>query len=311
MAEKPLIRALAPADTGAIVSVYLRAMRCEPNIDPVPPEQWEQFVRTPHNHHGRDFRVAVIDGLIVGLAESHLKQQTDGHVRHVKLVVDPAHRRHGIATDLLRSLLSLDSRDLPLTLHGQTRQGWAAGEAFLAAMGFQYLESDFMMFCGDLLPITSGVEDGIIFARASDPVEYAADVARIHNAAFAGDVAFYSVTAEDMAEDLRNEGDDLWLARDGDDIVGTCRIEMYDGGPWLESLAIDPAYQARRIGPRLAQHALTTYGISAERRVGLSVSSSNPNARRVYTRLGFVERAEKRRYGCNAAALRQRLALPP
>jgi mycothiol synthase len=308
MLGRPLIRPLVPEDTGAIVSLYDRAMQSEPNIGPVPPEQWERFVRTPYNHYGRDFRVTVIGGLVVGLAESHLKEQTDGYVRHVKLVVDPAHRRHGLATEMLRALLALDDINASVTLHGQTREGWAAGEGFLAAMGFQYLESDFSMICRELLPIAVKADDGVSFARASDPVAHAADVARIHNAAFASDVAFFVVTAEDMAEDLRNEGDDLWLARDGNEIIGFCRIEMDDAGPWLESIAIAPAYQARGIGPRLAHHVLATYGISAQRRVGLSVSSNNPNARRVYTRLGFMERTEKRRYATSCLALRRRLA---
>lgn len=306
MAGRSLIRALAPDDTGAIVSLYARSMQSEPNIGPVSPEQWQRFVRAPQNHQGRDFRVAVVDGTVIGLAESSLRQQAEGRVRYVKLVVDPAYRRRGIATDLLRTLVDLDTDHADITLQGQTREGWTAGEGFLTARGFQYLESDFTMICRELLPLAADAQDGISFSRATNPVIRSSDVARIHNAAFASDVAFHPLTAGEMAEDLRNEGDDLWLARDGNDVVGFCRIEMDDAGPWLESIAIDPAFQARRIGPRLAHRALASYGVSAERRAGLSVSSNNPNARRVYTRLGFVDRGEKRRYGCSASMLRER-----
>lgn len=307
MAGRPQIRPLAPADTGAIVSLYERSMQTEPTIGPVTPEQWERFLRAPQNQRAHDFRVAVLDGVVVGLAESSLRQQAGGRVRYVKLVVDPAQRRRGIATDLLRTVVEIDGDDVEITLHGQTRDGWTAGEAFLVAMGFQYLESDFTMVCRTLRPIASRAENGMTVSRIRDPLVHATDVARIHNAAFAADVAFHPLTPDEMAEDLRNEGDDLWLAHCGDAVVGFCRIEKDDGGPWLESLAVDPAYHGRGIGSHLAHDALAAYGISENRRAGLSVSSHNPNARRIYDRLGFVERAEKRRHGCARATLFTRL----
>lgn len=306
-----LIRPLFPADTESIVSLYARAMQREANIGPVSRDQWERFVRSPQNQHGRDFRVAEIDGTVIGLAESSVKEQIEGRVRYVKIVVDPACRRRGIATNLLRTVTGLDIVDAGVTLHGQTREGWEAGEAFLAAMGFQYLESDFTMICPKLLPIGERPQDRVRFVRAADSMAHAAEVARIHNAAFSSDVAFRKFTTEEMAEDLRNEGDDLWLALEGDQAIGFCRIEADQAGPWLESIALQPAAQGRGIGTRFAYHVLATYGISPERPAGLSVSSSNPNAQSVYTRLGFSQRAEKRRYAGKALAIRERLDQRP
>jgi GNAT superfamily N-acetyltransferase len=102
------VRPLQDADAGDIVVLYDRATATEPTIGPVPRETWERFVRWPQNRNGRDFRVALWDGRLVGLAESSHRDQSDRSVRYCKLVVDPEFRRQGIGAALLTELLDID-----------------------------------------------------------------------------------------------------------------------------------------------------------------------------------------------------------
>jgi len=62
------IRPLREADAEAVVALYARAAAVEPRLGPITLAQWQRFTRLPQNQDGRDFRIAVQDGSLVGLA---------------------------------------------------------------------------------------------------------------------------------------------------------------------------------------------------------------------------------------------------
>jgi len=92
------------------------------------------------------------------------------------------------------------------------------------------------------------------------------------------------------------ENSDVWIAADSGHVVGFCLLEPDPGMVWLESLAIDPAHQGRGLGQVLAHRALEAADIRPERPAALEVSSVNQAAIKVYQRLGFELRRERRRY---------------
>jgi ribosomal protein S18 acetylase RimI-like enzyme len=145
--------------------------------------------------------------------------------------------------------------------------------------------------------------------RVPQPASLAADVARIHNAAYRQDVAFRIFTREEMAAEL--SGEQLFAVRDREQIIAFCQISLEPAVVWIESLAVDPAYQGRGIGKALAAQALQYFGGGGDRLAGLNVSSTNSSAKAVYSRLGFTLRRELRRFkaarGEIIAALEQRL----
>jgi mycothiol synthase len=290
------IRPLHDEDTDAIVALYARTCTVDAGIGLVPRAAWEHFVRLPQNANGRDFRVAEQDGDLVGLAESSLRDQGDRKARFFKIVVDPAARRRGVGSALLAELLAIDAPGDNLSLQSLCSPSWRAGSAFLDALGFAPIESELTLRCSSLMAPSTTPSTGTSIDRMANPEREAADLARIHNAAYRSDAAFRPYSAEEMMRAL--ESSDVWVATDLGHVVGFCQLEPEPDTVWLESIAIDPTRQGRGLGSLLAHRALQAAGIGPQRPAELNVSSVNAAATKVYGRLGF-ELARKR---CRYAA---------
>jgi ribosomal protein S18 acetylase RimI-like enzyme len=288
------VRPLHDADAGDVVVLYDRATATEPTIGPVPREAWERFVRSPQNRNGRDFRVALWDGRSVGLAESSHRDQGDRSVRYCKLVVDPEFRRKGIGAALLADLLEINREDSEISFQATASTEWSAGLAFLAKFGFAHIEPEIGMRCSRLGVRPAAKPLPVSLERVSDPARRAADVARIHNAAYRSDADFRRFTAGEIADYLA--GGVLWIARDASNVVAFCFLEFGPDLTRLESLAADPDRQARGIGSALAWTALEAAGVDGGRPAALNVSSKNLRARALYERLGFKAAREKLRF---------------
>ncbi|WNJ92471.1 GNAT family N-acetyltransferase [Bosea sp. 685] len=301
------IRGLIEDDTDDIVELYARAATVDPRIGPIHGSDWERFVRQPQNHCGRDFRVALSEGRLVGLAESSLRDQAERRVRFFKLIVDPAMRRRGIGSALLAELLTLDQSNDALSLQTLAARDWPAGLAFLGALGFGHIESEISMRCSTLTAPPAAQAEGFSLVRVAAPADHAVDIARIHNAAFASDAAFRHTTPAEMARLI--EHDAVWIATDTSGAVGFCRLELENDLIWLESIAVDPACQNRGLGSALAFRALSAAGLERDRPAGLNVSSSNPAALSVYERLGFVTVREMYRFSARHSDVGDAMAL--
>ena len=304
-----LIRSLRPDDTDAIVGLYEAASARDINIGPITAAQWTDFVQRPHNKGGQDFRVAVQDNQLIGLAESSLRDQDGRQVRFFKLVIDPSRRRQGVGTALLKELLALNARDSALSFQTLAASDWRDGLAFLERLGFLHIESEITMRCLSLSAQTPVLPDAVVVERIEAPWHLAAEVADLHNAAFALDVAFRSYSVGEMQQILAEEGQVLWVVRDHSRILGYCRMECEPGLIWLEQIAIDLGHQSRGLGMAPAYGALQAAGIDHGRPAGLNVSSVNGKARSMYRKLGFAIRREVRRYSVSQLDLIGRMAI--
>ena len=75
----------------------------------------------------------------------------------------------------------------------------------------------------------------------------------------------------------------LLVARDNGTIVGTVALEVYADGALLRSVAVDPAYQGRRLG-----HQLTDAALNLATRQGIStVFLLTTTAEGFFPRFGF------------------------
>jgi ribosomal protein S18 acetylase RimI-like enzyme len=291
------IRPLCEQDTDGIISVYERAGAVDPEIGPIPRVAWQRFVKMLQNQNGRDFRVAERDGRIVGIAESSLRDQGSRKVRFLKIVVDPAARRQGIASTLLTELLAIDESSDNLLLQSLCSPSWPSGLAFLKALGFAHIESELTLRCLRLIAPTVTTPTVLSIYQIAKPEDQAADVARIHNDAYRSDVAFRHYSPEEMVHVLKDG--DVWLAAVGGHTVGFCHLECEPEIVWLESIAIDPTYQRRGLGRLLAYQALKAADICPARPAELNVSSVNRAAIQLYGLLGFEPNRERCRYAAS------------
>ncbi len=297
-----LIRPLLDTDTDGVVRLYDVASRVENGIGPITTAQWQGFVGRPRSVNGRDFRVALVGTDLIGLAESTFRDQGSRLVRYIKLIVDPAFRRRGVGTQLLDSVLGQD-RDETVSLHSHIQTSWPAGRAFAEAMGFSIIESEYRMHCPSFDPSLDSVGEALI-ARVEESSTLAWRLAEIHNAAFRKDVSFTPHTADDMLAKL--EGMQLWSALLSGRIVGHAIVDANPHSVWLESLAVDPEFQGRGIGRALVVGSLHGSMGRAASSAGLSVSSQNQVALRLYQRLGFEPVSEKLRYAAPRMVLLNR-----
>jgi ribosomal protein S18 acetylase RimI-like enzyme len=306
------VRPITEKDTDEIVALYDRVVATEPGLGPVSAPAWERFVRQPQNNYGKDFRVAQADGRLVGLAESHLKHQSEQIVRFCKLVVDPAYRRRGVGTALLVDCLKIEHPSLVVGLQSLVSNEWTAGLGFLNVLGFRHVESEIGMRCTELVPHHSSPTFPVSMARVTDAASYARHFASIHNAAYRHDAAFQPFTTEAMSQVV--EDGELWIAYHDSRVVAFCHLELEPQLVWLESLAVLPDYQRKGLGTALASLALKAAGAGAYRPAALNVSSKNPGAMALYSRIGFIARREMRRFSASRGDLlgalvrRQRLS---
>jgi len=280
------IRPLREADAEAVVELYARAAAVEPRLGPVTLPQWDQFLKLPQNRGGRDFRIAELNGRLVGLAESSLRDQG---------VVTPEMRRRRIGLALFDDIIAIDT-DPDLTVQTLVSTDWPAGMAFVATFGFVHLESEIGMKCVEpLQPARTLAAARATIEQVSDVTACAAEVARIHNAAYASDAAFRLYSPEEMAQVLSET--EVWIASEDGQMSGFCLTEPERNSMWIESVAVDPARQGRGLGQLLVYRVLSAHDVSVEHPCWLNVSSRNAPALKIYRRLGFKPQHETCRFG--------------
>ena len=292
-------RALTKEDTDGIVSLYDACSQVEDELGPITAAQWLNFVSRPRFAEGRDFRVALKGGQIVGLVESTLRNQSDRRVRYIKIIVDPSYRRAHIGTSLLTAVLEQD-RDDDVSIHGHVRKEWTSGKEFCQRRSFVVIESEFQMYL-DKMNSTSNYTGLAIISVLFDIESHATRLAQIHNNAFRDDVSYTPHTPEDMiskAKDCRT-----WIAVMDGEIVAHALIEHDSNRIWLESIAVDPKFQGRGIGTALVVQGLRGRQSADTRPTGLSISSKNPQALHIYEKLGFKVRSEKLRFAARRSDL--------
>jgi ribosomal protein S18 acetylase RimI-like enzyme len=295
------IRPLRETDAEAVVALYSKAVAVEPRLGPVTLPQWEQFLKLPQNRSGRDFRVAERNGRLVGLAESSLRDQGANHSRFLKIVVTPEARRRRTGLALFDDVLAIDA-DPDLPVQTLVSRDWPAGMAFVAVFGFIHVASEIGMKCVEpLQPARTLAAARATIERVADVTACAAEVARIHNAAYASDAAFRLYSPEEMAQLL--SGSEVWIASEDGQTSGFCLTEPERNSTWIESVAVDPARQSRGLGQVLVYRVLSSHAVSVEHPCWLNVSSRNAPALKIYRRLGFRPQYETCRFSATRGEL--------
>ncbi|MBR0798626.1 GNAT family N-acetyltransferase [Bradyrhizobium jicamae] len=301
MDDSITIRPLRETDADAVVALYSKAATVEPRLGPITLPQWGQFLKLPQNRGGRDFRVAERNGRLVGLAESSLRDHGGHHCRFLKIVVVPEARRRGTALALFDDVLAIDAGD-DLAIQTLVSPDWPAGMAFVSAFGFARIESEIGMKCVEpLQPARTLAAARASIERAGDVTACAAEIAHIHNTAYASDAAFRLYSPEEMAQLLTES--EVWIASEDGQVSGFCLTEPEQNSMWIESVAVDPARQGRGLGQVLVYHVLTAHEVSVEHPCWLNVSSRNPAALKIYRRLGFRPQHETCRFSATRGEL--------
>ena len=93
---------------------------------------------------------------------------------------------------------------------------------------------------------------------------------------------------EHPRESILAAGGEIFVALEGDAVVGTCAVTVRDAGTVeLAKLAVDPSAQGRGLGRRLSEAAISWARARGARTIVLVSSTKLTAALRLYERLGF------------------------
>ena len=194
-------------------------------------------------------------------------------------MVDPAARRSGVGTALLRAALPLcRARGFVQAL--LVTPSSPAGTAFAAAHGATLHHSEHALVLGST-PQGPPEDPATTLAPATEAD--LPDVRRLFTAGFGFDPGQETVPAE--------PADTTLLIRHGGAAVGSLRLSRVEGSGGIYGFVVDPERQGQGIGRDVLARACRLLRSQGCDRVHLEVSVDNDRALGLYTSTGFAQEA--------------------
>jgi len=273
-----MMRSFSPSDDERVVDLLGRLHASDASFDATTLERWRALRGMSIFEEGRNFRVIEEAGAIVALLTAGTVR--GGETRRVRVFVDPAARRRGLARALLERG-EADARAAGVaTLTSFVDARWAAGRAFAEASGFSVFIHD-LFLARDGSPFSAPVPANVAL-RPFRPGEEAV-VAAISNASLSRDKGFSAESAESIAAYLRIPGAEIVVAESAGTPVGFCHVEHRG---YIQALGVLPAFEGRGIGAALLSRAIER--LRGVERIELCTEEDNARARRLYARAGFT-----------------------
>ena len=198
-------------------------------------------------------------------------------------MVDPAHRRRGIGTSLLRAALE-QAHDHSRVLLVVPRSG-GTGEAFARAVGARLNHSEHALVLRGA-PQAAHRVDAVTLRRAvpSD----------------AGPVGDLIESGFGMRPDGLDER--TFVVLHGDELVGTLALSLREGRGGVYGFVIAPQWRGRGIGRDVLGRACAMLRDEGAQEIGLEVLTDNEHALGLYTSVGFQPFVTEDYYDLDASA---------
>lgn len=281
-------RVFDPRDDERIVALYARMHADDASIDALGLDAWRAFRSISRFEGGSAFRVAedpngaIVALLTVGKMDD---PRARGAVWRTRAFVDPAFRRRGIASMLVRevedSARAANVRALEAFLNGP----WAVGRAFAESRGFVLHVHD-LFLTRPKTAWNANVPAGVTL-RAYENARDAEIVARLANATLSRDRGFVPETATSIASYTHQPGFASWIAETSVP-VGFCHTDVRGRVGYVQAIGVDASAEGRGIGAALLSRAIETLAARDVDRIELCTEKDNLRAQRLYARAGFV-----------------------
>jgi mycothiol synthase len=245
----------------------------------------------------RDAWLVELDGRIGGYATF---EDRGGGRLIAEGSVHPELRGRGLGSKLVdvteehaRGLISRQPADARVYLQNATLVGDDCTPNLFKGRGYAPAQYQFRMLAELDAPPDVPTVPGIEIRLYSDPGERRAVHAVLEDAFAFGRADFRRRTFEQWAPRVfeREDYDPtlVWVAREGDEIVGAnvCGWKEFGDWGWVGTLGVLPGHRGRGIGDALLRTAFAEFWRRGERRVALGVAAENPSATRLYERAGM------------------------
>ncbi|WP_314678330.1 GNAT family N-acetyltransferase [uncultured Streptococcus sp.] len=227
------------------------------------------------------------EGELLGL----LTVYADNEDVELSILVDPNHRRQGIARALYKSFEE-ETASYPIqSVTFQTERVFLDRHPNLASHWGLIEDEETETWLGrDRSPYTldSRSDVKVLLADSSYPEE----IAQLHHQAFSDAKETLEVSHRYIAEALDDANSLLYILLKEGQVIGVCKVDVSGNSNYLYGLAVAEAYRGKGYGSYLARSVVNQLIVQNEKTFQIAVEDDNVGAKRLYEKIGFVKQTQ-------------------
>ena len=209
----------------------------------------------------------------------------------VSILVDPSHRREGIARAMYRSF-EKDMAAYPIrSVTFQTERVFLDCHPDLASHWGVVEDEETETWLGrDKTPyaLDSRSDVKVLLAEPS----YLDEIAQLHHQAFSDPEETLDVSRRYITEALKDSDGLLYILLKEAQVIGVCTVDLSGNSNYLYGLAIAEAYRGQGYGSYLAKSVVNQLIEQNDKAFQIAVEDSNIGAKRLYENIGFVKQTQ-------------------
>ena len=227
------------------------------------------------------------EGELLGL----LTVYADDEDVEVSILVDPSHRREGIARAMYRSF-EKEMASYPIrSVSFQTERVFLDHHPDLASHWGLVEDEETETWLGrDRTPYALYSRSDVKVLLA-DPV-YVDEIAQLHYQAFSDPEETLEVSRRYITEALKDSDGLLYILLKEAQVIGVCTVDLSGNSNYLYGLAVAEVYRGQGYGSYLAKSVVNQLIGQNDKSFQIAVEDSNVAAKRLYEKIGFVKQTQ-------------------
>ena len=227
------------------------------------------------------------EGELLGL----LTVYADDEDVEVSILVDPSHRREGIARAMYRSF-EKEMASYPIrSVTFQTERVFLDGHPDLASHWGLVEDEETETWLGrDRTPYALDSRSDVKVLLAAP--YYLDEIAQLHHQAFSDAEETLEVSRRYITEALKDSDGLLYILLKEAQVIGVFTVDLSGNSNYLYGLAIAEAYRGQGYGSYLAKSVVNQLIEQNDKAFQIAVEDSNIGAKRLYENIGFVKQTQ-------------------
>ena len=227
------------------------------------------------------------EGELLGL----LTVYADDEDVEVSILVDPSHRREGIARATYRSFEKELASYLIRSVTFQTERVFLDHHPDLASHWGLVEDEETETWLGrdrTSYALDSRSDVKMLLAEPS----YLDEIAQLHHQAFSDAEETLEVSRRYITEALEDSDSLLYILLKEGQVIGVCTVDLSGNSNYLYGLAVAEAYRGQGYGSYLAKSVVNQLIEQNDKSFQIAVEDSNVGAKRLYEKIGFVKQTQ-------------------
>lgn len=227
------------------------------------------------------------EGELLGL----LTVYADDEDIEVSILVDPSHRREGIARAMYRSF-EKEMASYPIrSVTFQTERVFLDHHPDLASHWGLVEDEETETWLGRDRTSYALDSRSDVKVLLADPV-YVEEIAQLHYQAFSDPEETLEVSRRYITEALKDSDGLLYILLKEAQVIGVCTVDLSGNSNYLYGLAVAEAYRGQGYGCYLAKSVVNQLIAQNDKSFQIAVEDSNVAAKRLYEKIGFVKQTQ-------------------